>query len=143
MTAPYLVSRTDLPNRSSLEDGEETEDRATLLGLYHGYDQARVLLATLVARYGADPRHADTNQALWRHSRRRGFSQDIHHPPCEIHGEMDAVNRAAHSAALTAFAAISDQAESLLRVLRERWPELREDAGGPLPSPPASSWDLD
>jgi hypothetical protein len=116
------------------------EDQATLLGLYHGYDQARIALAKLVARYGEEaPSDEETRQRIWGRSQRQGIAQDLFDPPCVL-PSTDGLNRGAHSAALSAFATISHQAEELLEALRDRWPDLAEDAGGPLPAP-SHSWD--
>jgi hypothetical protein len=118
-------------------------DQGMLLGLYHGYDQARLALAKLVARYGTEAQSEDeTRRHLWARSRRSGFHCEIFDPPGDSAIYADGINRGAHSAALSAFAAMSEQAEELLRHLRERWPHLREDAGGPLPAPfVPTEWD--
>ena len=39
-------------------------DQGTLLGLYHGYDQARIALAKLVARYGTEARSDEDTRRL-------------------------------------------------------------------------------
>ena len=115
-------------------------DQGTLLGLYHGYDQARIALAKLVARFGADaPSDGETERRIWARAERQGVSRDLFEPPCELPSN-EGLNLGAHSAALSAFAAISQQADELLAALSERWPQLREDAGGPLPAP-SPCWD--
>jgi hypothetical protein len=116
------------------------EDQAILLGLYHGYDQARIALAKVVARYGAEaPSNEETRRRIWSRARREGRNADLFDPPSEI-AHTDGLSEGAHSAALSAFATISHQADELLETLRERWPHLAEDAGGPLPAP-TPSWD--
>jgi hypothetical protein len=110
-------------------------DRDLLLGLYHGYDQARLLLAGLVARYGSgDTSGRATQRELWNRRHRAGFSPDLFGESHESPAAPEDLSRGAHSAALTAFAAISDKAEELRKTLTSRWPSLREEAGGPLPS---------
>ncbi len=110
-------------------------DQATLLGLYHGYDQSRLALAKLVVSFGAGARgDEETRRRIWQRSRRQGIATDLFVPPSE-HRFPEGLNRAAHAAALTAFATLSEKAEEVLRILRARWPELCEDAGGPLPIP--------
>jgi len=144
-TQSYLTERElpggpgDLlaPSRGSYADS----DKATLLGLYHGYDQARLALARVVSRYGAEaPSNEETRRRIFGRARRAGFAEDLFSPEAPPVGSLQGINEGAHSAALTAFAAVSDQAEGLLRELRSRWPELCEDAGGPLPAPPPG-WD--
>jgi hypothetical protein len=111
-------------------------DRATLLGLYHGYDQARLALARLVTRFGTGAtRDEDTARRIWARAERAGLRPEIFDPPSDHTAACDGLNRGAHAAALSAFAAISEKAEELLRTLRVRWPELCEDLGGPLPVP--------
>ena len=109
-------------------------DRATLLGLYHGYDEARRALAALVARFG---RAADTDRRLWQTTRREFHYDDLYGQDSSelvTRGEAEEVSRGAHLAALSAFATISDQAEQLLSTLSERHPELLDFEGGPLPT---------
>lgn len=127
--------QTELPTRTSYAEA----DQGTLLGLYHGYDQARLALARLVARFGTQ---ADdlSQERLWSRAHRSGHSPEIFDPPVEL--PLSGINRGAHSAVLAAFAAMSAQAEELLRALRDRWPELCEDAGGPLPVP-SPEWEID
>jgi hypothetical protein len=116
------------------------EDQATLLGLYHGYDQARIALAKLVTHYGADaPSDEETRKRIWNRAKLQGIAPDLFDPPCRL-PSSEGLNRGAHSAALSAFATISHQAEELLQALRARWPDLGEDAGGPLPAP-GPRWD--
>lgn len=111
-------------------------DQGTLLGLYHGYDQARLALARLVCEYGTEaPSDAATQRQIWSRVRREGHAPDLFHPVSQIAGTAEGINRGAHSATLAAFATMSEKAEEILRALRERWPDLRDDAGGPLPSP--------
>ena len=118
-------------------------DRETLLGLYHGYDQARLALAKLVARYGSGDWCGERTQLeLWARCRRAGLSPELFCDSREAPAKLEDISRGAHSAALAAFAAVSDKAEELLRDLTSRWPALREDAGGPLPSRP-SAWTID
>ena len=118
-------------------------DRDMLLGLYHGYDQARILLASLVTRYGSGNASEEvTRRELWSRHRRAGLSPDLFGENRESHADLEDISRGAHSAALTAFATISDKAEELRKVLTSRWPSLREEAGGPLPSR-LGSWPLD
>jgi hypothetical protein len=117
-------------------------DQSTLLGLYHGYDQSRLVLAKLVARFGtAAGSDESTRDDIWSRSRRTGVAPELFDPPTPLPNAVG-LNQGAHSAALTAFATMSEQAEELLRTLRNRWPELCEDAGGPLPAP-APPWDLE
>lgn len=132
------------PRRARWQD----EDKATLLGLYHGYDQSRIALGKLVARYGteaASPRALQ--RELFGRARREGFTQELHEPRCAVLAhDGEEIHRGAHSATLTAFATLSDKAEELLRLLRERWPDLCQDAGGPLPAPTPGwepEWDLE
>jgi hypothetical protein len=121
-----------LPPRTSYAEA----DQGTLLGLYHGYDQARLALAKLVNRFGTEaPSDADTRRRIWARAERQGLRPEIFDPPCPLASGTGGINQAAHSAALSAFATMSDKAEELLRTLRTRWPELGEDAGGPLPAP--------
>lgn len=121
--------------RSSYVDA----DLETLLGLYHGYDQARLALARLVTQFGSEEAsEAETRRQIWARSQRRGHCSDLFDPPIDLPAgshSTQGVIRGAHSAALTAFATMSDKAEELLRALRYRWPELCEDSGGPLPAP--------
>ena len=84
-------------------DDDERAERETLLGLYHGYDQARLELARLVSRFGSC---AQGRQAL-------------------------GIRRGAHAAALSSFIAISDKAEALRSQLGERWPELDDAVEAP------------
>ncbi len=127
----------EFPTRTSYTEA----DQSTLLGLYHGYDQARIALAKLVARFGTGAvSDENTRDDIWARARRAGICSEIFDPPMPLPKAVG-LNRGAHSAALTAFATMSEQAEELLRTLRARWPELCEDAGGPLPAPP-SGWDL-
>lgn len=127
----------ELPARIPYADA----DRRTLLGLYHGYDQARLALAKLVARFGTGALDDEnTRDDIGSRSERAGTPTEIFDPPTALPSAAD-LNRGAHSAALTAFLTMSEQAEELLRVLRARCPELCDDAGGPLPSPP-TGWDL-
>jgi hypothetical protein len=116
-------------------------DQGTLLGLYHGYDQARLELAKLVTRFGTGASSDDdTRRRIWSRAKREGLSLDLFEAPTHVTLEAPGgLNRGAHSAALTAFATISEKAEELLRTLQARWPELCEDAGGPLPTP--NTWD--
>lgn len=116
-------------------------DQGTLLGLYHGYDQARLALARLVTQFGAEAASdEETRRRIWSRIAHEGFATDLFHPPAP--SATTGLNRGAHSAALSAFAAMSEKAEELLRTIRTRWPELCEDAGGPLPSP-SPGWELD
>lgn len=116
-------------------------DQATLLGLFHGYDQARLSLAKLVSRFGTDaPTNEETQRRIFSRTRRLGIAADLFMPPSQLDGNIEGLNQGAHSATLSAFAAVSEQAEELLRALRKRWPDLCEDAGGPLPVP-SSDWD--
>jgi hypothetical protein len=116
-------------------------DQSTLLGLYHGYDQARLTLAKLVGRFGSGALSDESTQAhIWARARRAGVSAELFDPPTALRSATG-LNRGAHSAALTAFATMSEQAEEILRTLRARWPELCEDSGGPLPAP-SPGWDL-
>jgi len=126
---------TALPTRTSYAEA----DQGTLLGLYHGYDQARLALARLVARFGTQA-DALTQERIWSRTHRLGVAPDLFDPPVEL--PVAGINRGAHSAVLAAFAAMSAQAEELLRAIRARWPELCEDAGGPLPLP-SPEWDFD
>ncbi len=131
------MTTAELPTRISYAEA----DQSTLLGLYHGYDQARIALAKLVARFGTGaPSDENTRNDIWARARRAGISPELFDPPTPLPNAAG-LNQGAHSAALTAFATMSEQAEELLRTLRERWPELREDAGGPLPAP-SPGWDL-
>jgi hypothetical protein len=110
-------------------------DRDILLGLYHGYDQARIVLASLVARYGSGEASGEaTRRELWGRCHRAGFSPELFGNDRQSPAGLEAISRGAHSAALTAFATISDKAEELRRTLTSRWPSLREEAGGPLPT---------
>ena len=123
-----------LPIRSLPDpDANPKDEQATLLGLYYGYDRARVALARVVSELGAETTTDDlTSRRIWSRVQRAGVCPELFEPaPTSPAGVRDG----AHSAALTAFAAISEKAEETLGVLRERWPELREDAGGPLPAP--------
>lgn len=122
----------------------EEVDQGTLLGLYHGYDQARLELAKLVTRFGTGaPSDDETRRRIWARAEREGLCLDLFDPPSDAAmSTPEGLNRGAHSAALTAFATISDKAEELLRTLQARWPELCQDAGGPLPTP-SSAWDSD
>jgi hypothetical protein len=116
-------------------------DQGTLLGLYHGYDQARISLAKLVNRFGTDASSdAETRRRIWARAERQGLRAEIFDPPCPLDGTAEGINQAAHTAALSAFATMSEKAEELLRTLRTRWPELGEDAGGPLPAPAPNWW---
>lgn len=118
-------------------------DRETLLGLYHGYDQARIALARLVTRYGSGAWCGHmTRRELWARCHRAGFAPELFDHSCESPAKLEDISRGAHSATLTAFATISDKAEELLEVLISRWPCLCEEAGGPLPSRP-SAWSID
>ncbi len=118
-------------------------DRETLLGLYHGYDQARIALARLVTRYGSGAWCGHmTRRELWARCHRAGFAPELFDHSCESPAKVEDISRGAHSATLTAFATISDKAEELLEVLISRWPCLCEEAGGPLPSRP-SAWSSD
>jgi hypothetical protein len=138
---PSELTRTR-PSRSAPEPGFDPE-QATLLGLYHGYDQARVALARLVSRFGTEAhRDEETARRIWARAERAGVGREIFDPPTHLPASCDGLNRGAHAAALTAFAAISEKAEELLRTLRARWPELCEDVGGPLPVP-GSAFDLE
>ena len=111
-------------------------DQAMLLGLYHGYDQARLALAKLVVGFGAGARgDEDTRRRIWLRAQRQGIATDLFVAPVSDPRLPDGLNRGAHAAALTAFATLSEKAEEMLRILRARWPELCEDAGGPLPVP--------
>ncbi len=132
------MTTAELPTRISYAEA----DQSTLLGLYHGYDQARIALAKLVARFGTGAESDEhTRDDIWARTRRAGISPEIFDPPTPLPNAVG-LNRGAHSAALTAFATMSEQAEELLRTLRARWPELCEDSGGPLPAPPPAL-DLD
>ena len=127
----------ELPTRVPYTDA----DPSTLLGLYHGYDQARLALAKLGARFGTEALgDENTRDNIGSGSERAGIPTEIFDPPTALPSAAD-LNRGAHSAALTAFLTMSEQAEELLRVLRARCPELCDAAGGPLPSPP-TGWDL-
>ena len=54
--------------------------------------------------------------------------------PCALSAASRAdVESGARAAALAAFALVCDQAEGIRSELCQRWPELREDCGGPLP----------
>jgi hypothetical protein len=131
---PSLPS--EFPTRISYAEA----DQGTLLGLYHGYDEARLALAKLVSRFGTRAtREESTQQRIWSRTHRQGLAREIFDPPVKLPA-ADGINRGAHSAALAAFATMSEQAEELLRALRARWPELSEDAGGPLPAP-SQDWD--
>ncbi|MFP6606062.1 MAG: hypothetical protein VCC19_05760 [Myxococcota bacterium] len=127
----------ELPTRIPYTDA----DPSTLLGLYHGYDQARLALAKLVTRFRTEALgDENTRDNIGSGSERAGIPTEIFDPATALPSAAD-LNRGAHSAALTAFLTMSEQAEELLRVLRARCPELCDDAGGPLPSPP-TGWDL-
>ena len=131
------ISPAATPSRISYADA----DQGTLLGLYHGYDQARLALAKLVCEYGTHaPSDAVTQRQIWSRARRDGRAPDLFQPLSQISGTAEGINRGAHSATLSAFATMSEKAEEILRELRERWPDLCDDAGGPLPSP-APDWD--
>lgn len=125
--------KDDGPPMSTTDHSDS--DREMLLGLYHGYDQARILLARLVARYGSGSVSGETtHRELWGRCHRAGFSPDLFGERLESSADLTGIIRGAHSAALSAFATISDKAEELRREITSRWPSLREDAGGPLPS---------
>ena len=109
-------------------------DLGTLLGLYHGYDQARIALARLVAEFGSEAADdARTRRRIWSRVQRQGIAPELFEPPGS--GSTPGVNQAAHTATLSAFALVCDKAEELLRAIHARWPELCEHAGGPLPMP--------
>jgi len=132
-----LQEHTARASRSGISHAEV--DQATLLGLFHGYDQARIALARVVTRYGVEaPSSEETKRKIWDSARRAGFTDGLFHPPSELEGSLEGINEGAHSAALSAFATVSHQAEEILRELRVRWPDLRDDAGGPLPAPSAT-----
>ena len=131
------MTTAELPTRTSYAEA----DQSTLLGLYHGYDQARIALAKLVAHFGTGAvSDENTRDDIWARTQRAGICPEIFDPPTPLPRAVG-LNRGAHSATLSAFALLSEQAEELLRALRARWPELCEDAGGPLPAPPPG-WDL-
>ena len=128
-----LVHPTSQPARDA--------EQATLLGLYHGYDQARLALARVVCQLGSETStDAATRRQIWSRVHRSGICPDLFQSPHTP--DLPGVRDGAHSAALAAFATVSEKAEELLTELRERWPELREDAGGPLPAP-SPDWLLD
>lgn len=134
------TSHSSRPHLAS-DDRSDPGERATLLGLYHGYDQARVALARVVAELGSQAAADEaTRRRIWSRAQRQGISPELFHapPPASLNG----VGASAHSAALAAFAVVSEKADSLLRRIRERWPELCDDAGGPLPAP-TPGWELD
>jgi hypothetical protein len=111
-------------------------DLGTLLGLYHGYDQARIALARLVSEFGGEnASDAHTCQRIWSRAERQGVALDLFDPPATR--EASGITAAAHAATLSAFAVVCEKAEELLRTIQARWPELCEDAGGPLPAPVA------
>jgi hypothetical protein len=113
-------------------------DLGTLLGLYHGYDQARVVLARLACDLGSEAASDhETAGRIWSRVQREGLAADLFHPP--LTGATPGVTRGAHAAALAAFATVSEKAEQLLRTIHSQWPELRESVGGPLPEP--REWD--
>ncbi len=119
-----------LPTRNRRDDAE----LGTLLGLYHGYDQARLGLARLVGQFGAQSANDDQmRRRIWSRIHRQGIASDLFDAPQP--GPIAGVARGAHAAALSAFATVSEQAETVLRRIHARWPELCEDAGGPLPCP--------
>ena len=119
-----------LPTPKRRDDGE----LGTLLGLYHGYDQARIALARLVCQFGAQSADDDrTRRRIWSRVQRQGIASDLFESPHPA--AIPGVSRGAHAATLSAFAMVSEQAEKVLRRIHARWPELCEDAGGPLPCP--------
>lgn len=137
---PQAVHPLPAPHDREAVDPEPC-DKATLLGLYHGYDQARIALARVVAELGSQAAADEaTRRRIWSRADRQGISAELFHTPSAA--ELSGVGASAHSAALAAFATVSEKAEALLRRLRSRWPELCDDAGGPLPAP-APAWELD
>jgi len=146
--APVRVLPTPPPDRGDARD----EELGRLLGLYHGYDAARLELARLVARFGSE--RPDPGLQL-RRGREQAARAGFAGPPPDARGlpradfaELDSAeldfakgdfvegdfSDGAHAAVLAAFAIVSDKAEAVLAELCERWPELRAELGGPLPS---------
>ena len=98
-------------------DVQETpESAATKLGLYLGYDRARVALGRLASELSRSSFEAT--------SLRSGVATVA---------SRDELQRGASAAAFAAFTLVCEQAEDLRRELCERWPELRADLGGPVP----------
>ena len=124
---------------SLCEFGSGSRDPETLLGLYRGYDAARVALGRVAGQLGR--RRACDDATLDALVGRGGGA--VASPSAER--TRQSVQRSAQAAALAAFSLVCEQAEDLRRTLVRRWPELREDAGGPLPvrasDPPASPAD--
>jgi hypothetical protein len=121
---------------SRLEFGSGHRDPETLLGLYRGYDAARVALARLAGQMGRHPACDDTTLDAVVGLSGGGVAS----PSAER--VRQGVQQGAQAAAFAAFSLVCEQAEALRRSLVARWPELREDLGGPLPvranDPPAN-----
>ena len=97
------------------EFGSGSRDPETLLGLYRGYDAARVALARLAAQLERRPACDDaTLDALV--GRKGGAAASV-----SAERVRQGVQRGTQAAALAAFSLVCEQAEELRRTLVRRW----------------------
>jgi len=119
--------------------GADNYDSGTLLGLYHGYDQARRVLERLARHYRY--RACEEGRVAQELSLCAGEDASGHRPIFEQVAAdvaaLEGLNRGAQTAVLSAFALVSDKAEELRQELMTRCPELR-DIGEELASPPGA-----